>query len=191
MRTMLTFAVLFTGVVFAQASTAPKAPKDQSLYISQSQLEGIMQKAPLSVKTGKPGSFSSRLFDGGTFSTAFIRLEEPDQPHAHGIWSEVFVVKEGSGILETGGTITGDVTSGSAVHTGIFVNGQQPQAPPAAPKAAKRVIPGDISGTAIEGGKKQRVQAGDVILIPAGVAHTWIQIDQPVVYLDIKFPKAE
>jgi hypothetical protein len=30
-----------------------------------------------------------------------------------------------------------------------------------------------------------------VILVPAGVAHRWVQIDEPVVYLDIKFPKAE
>jgi hypothetical protein len=30
-----------------------------------------------------------------------------------------------------------------------------------------------------------------VILVPAGVAHRWVEVQQPVVYLDIKFPKAE
>ena len=43
----------------------------------------------------------------------------------------------------------------------------------------------DTSGLRIE------VKEGDIILIPAGVAHTFTQIDQAVVYLDIKFPKAD
>jgi len=42
-----------------------------------------------------------------------------------------------------------------------------------------------------QGGHQQQVGPGDVILIPAGVAHHWLKIDQPVVYLDTKFPKAE
>ena len=186
MRTKLAFVLVLCAVASAQQATAPKAPKDESLYISESKLQSIMQSAA--------GSFSSRLFDGGSYSTAFIRLTAPDQPHAHGIWSEVFVIKEGSAILETGGTIIGDITGDSAVHRAIFVDGAgkaQPQPEPAKPAAARRVVPGDKSGTAIEGGRKQRVQAGDVILGPAGVAHTFIQVDQPVVYLDIKFPKAE
>ena len=170
---------------------APKAPKDASLYISAAQFEHIMQSAPVSKETGKPGSFSSRLFDGGTFSTAFIRLEKPDQPHAHGIWSEVFVVKQGSGTLTTGGKITGTLSNNSATHGAIFTDtdGKQTQGQAAPP--ARKVQPGDISGTAIEGGHDQKVSAGDVILIPAGVAHVWSAIDTPVVYLDIKFPKAE
>lgn len=200
MRT-LALAAIFGAVALAQQATAPTK---EALYIGEAKLESIMQGAPADAKTGKPGSFSARLFAASTFSTAFIRLNEPDKPHAHGAWSEVFVIKEGSAILETGGTITGTVTPGSAVHRSIFVSASdpgvktqaQPQAQPPAQRpqppavAGKATIP-DISGTAIEGGTKQRVQAGDVILVPAGVAHTFIQIDQPVVYLDIKFPRAE
>jgi mannose-6-phosphate isomerase-like protein (cupin superfamily) len=49
--------------------------------------------------------------------------------------------------------------------------------------------PHDGSGTAVAGGRIQEVKAGDVILVPAGVPHHWVKVDEPVVYLDIKYPK--
>jgi mannose-6-phosphate isomerase-like protein (cupin superfamily) len=178
------------SVAFAQAATAPKTPRDESGYYGDTQLREIMQKSP--------ASFSTRLFSDTTHSTAFIRLAKPDSPHAHGAWSEVFVVKEGSGVLETGGTISGVTGNDSAVHKDMFTTADgakaAPQPAPAAPVAGappRNRAPGDLAGTGIEGGKRQTVKAGDVILIPARVAHRWLQIDQPVVYLDIKFPKAE
>jgi mannose-6-phosphate isomerase-like protein (cupin superfamily) len=195
MRTVLTFTVLSAvlGVAAPAAfAQAPQAPKDASLYVGQAELEQIMQSVPPS-KEGKPGSFSKRLFAANNSSTAFIRLNAPDQPHAHGIWSEVFIVKEGSGILETGGTITGDVTNDSATHKAIAINNDLPPAQSEAAKAAAaaRAAQGDKAGTDIQGGHRQNVGPGDVILIPAGVAHRWFQVDKPVVYLDIKFPKAQ
>ena len=190
MRTVLTLAVLGTAATAAFAQVT-QAPKDASLYVGQAELQQIMQGVPPS-KEGKPGSFSKRLFATSTSSGAFIRLNAPDQPHAHGIWSEVFIVKEGAGILETGGTITGNFTNDSATHTAIFLDkNPPPQSAEAKAAAAARAAQGDKAGTNIEGGHKQAVGPGDVILIPAGVAHRWFQVDKPVVYLDIKFPKAE
>jgi mannose-6-phosphate isomerase-like protein (cupin superfamily) len=191
MRTFLTFAALF-GLAAAAMAQPPKEPRDQSVYISDSKLQGIMQSAPQ--KDGKPGGFSSRIFNASTYSMAFIRLNNADTPHAHGAWSEIFVVREGAGVLETGGTITGVTSHDSATHKSMFVDAQgkplpQPQSPAAA--AARGGTPGDLAGTGIEGGRQQAVKAGDVILVPAGVAHHWLKVDQPIVYLDIKFPKAE
>jgi mannose-6-phosphate isomerase-like protein (cupin superfamily) len=193
MRTVITLAALCGAVTIALAQSAapPKPPTNASLYVSEADLQAIMQKSP--------SAFSTRLFADKTYSTAFIRLDKPDQAHAHGTWSEVFVVKQGSGILETGGTITGVTGGSSAVHGAIFTDEQgkaRPQATTApAPEtpaaAARRAASGDLAGTGIEGGHQQQVKAGDVILIPAGVAHRWLKIDQPVVYLDTKFPKAE
>jgi mannose-6-phosphate isomerase-like protein (cupin superfamily) len=197
MRTILTVLALCAPAAALAQSTPPKTPRDESGYVSEAELQQIIQSAPVSKDTGKPGSFSRRIFNDTTFSAAFIRLEKADQPHAHGVWSEIFVVKEGSGILETGGTITGNITGDSATHRQIFMNGEQaPAQPPSpAPSAPATTGPsrnsGDKAGTDIEGGHKQAVKAGDVVLIPAGVAHRWFQVDKPVVYLDIKFPKAE
>jgi len=194
MRTAL-FIALLTGmasVALAQSATAPKPPKDAAMYFSDADLQGIIRSIPPAKETGKPGGFSKRLFADSTYSTALIRLSEPDQPHAHGTWSEVFVIKEGSGILETGGSITGVTGHSSATHGALFLDQQgKPHAPAELAPAARRGAPGDLAGTGIEGGHQQQTGPGDVILIPAGVAHHWLKIDQPVVYLDTKFPKAE
>jgi mannose-6-phosphate isomerase-like protein (cupin superfamily) len=195
MRTVLTVGLLLGVVEVAAAQSSAKAPTNESMYISTEQLQGIMDRIPASKDTGKPGAFSSRIFSASTYSMSFIRLNEPDTPHAHGAWSEVFIVRAGAGVLETGGTITGVNSHNSATHQSLFVNAEgkalPPQPQPAASAAPRRETPGDLAGTGIDGGHKQAVKAGDVILVPAGVAHHWVQVDQPVVYLDIKFPKAE
>jgi mannose-6-phosphate isomerase-like protein (cupin superfamily) len=195
MRTALLASIVLAGatsVSLAQSGNAPKTPRDEALYISQAQMQDIEKKAP--------GAFSTRLMADSTYSTAFIRLEKPDTPHAHGIWSEIFYVVEGTGVVETGGTITGITGTDSATHKDMFVgnDGKPNQANPAAapqgaaPRASGRPsAPGDLAGTDIEGGHRQAVGPGDLILIPAGVAHRWVQLDKPVVYLDIKFPKAQ
>jgi mannose-6-phosphate isomerase-like protein (cupin superfamily) len=190
MRTVLTLLALLSSATLAGAQAA-KTPRTESAYVGTDQMQQIEQKA---MKDGKPAAFSTRLFQDTTHSTAFIRLVAPDTPHAHGTWSEVFVVREGSGVLETGGTITGVTGTDSATHRDMFIDQSgKPTAPAAtpAPAAARRGAPGDLAGTGIDGGKQQVVKPGDVILIPAGVAHRWLKIDQPVVYLDIKFPKSE
>lgn len=188
---LLAFAALvgWAAAASAQGPNPAKPPRDAALYISADHLAHIAQGVPS--KDGKPGGFSARLFQDATYSTSFIRLNEPDQPHAHADWSEVFVVEQGAGVLETGGTITGDITHDSAVHKSLFLDADGQPLKPAPAAAPRRVNPADNAGTAIEGGKQQAVKAGDVILVPAGVAHHWLRIDEPVVYLDIKFPKAE
>jgi mannose-6-phosphate isomerase-like protein (cupin superfamily) len=174
-------------VAQGQAGTSPP-PSDRSLYYSAADLQTIADNIP-AAKDGLPGPFSKRLYTARTFSHSFIRINHPDTPHAHGTWSEVYVVTEGDAVLETGGTITGVTGNDSATHRAMFVD---PVAPPdeSAAARARRAAQGDKAGTGIEGGMRQHVGPGDVILIPAGVAHRWLQVDKPVVYHDIKFPKA-
>jgi mannose-6-phosphate isomerase-like protein (cupin superfamily) len=190
-----------TGVAVALAALAgeavlhaavPETPKNESLYIGAAQFQAIMAKIPPAKESGQPGSFSARMFSASTYSMSFIRLNEPDTPHVHGAWSEVYVIREGVGVLETDGTVTGVTSNDSATHKSLFVDADgNPLSRPQAPTTPRKPTPGDLAGTGIEGGKQQSVKAGDVILIPAGVAHRWLEVSQPVVYLDIKFPKAE
>jgi mannose-6-phosphate isomerase-like protein (cupin superfamily) len=165
----------------------PAEPRDKGVYITLEDMKAIADGV-VDKTTGKPGAFSKRLINHSTHSTAFIRLTKPDTPHAHGTWSEVFVVREGSGVLETGGTITGVTGHNSGTHGDIFLN-------PASRRTAEETqrqpgAPGDLAGTDVEGGYRQHVKAGDIILVPAGVSHRWVQVDGSVTYLDIKFPKA-
>ena len=186
MRKILILAALLgvTSVAHAQTPNSNQAPTDRSLYFSDADLQAILKK--------QPAGFSTRLFNATTFSTAFIRLAKPDVPHAHGEWSEVFVIKEGSGEITTGGKITGITGTNSATHGDLFTdaNGEKRAAAPTPPPAARRSAPGDLAGTGIDGGTVQKVGPGDVILVPAGVAHVFTKVDKPIVYLDIKFPKA-
>jgi mannose-6-phosphate isomerase-like protein (cupin superfamily) len=183
-KTTLPIAALICAVALAQNSTTPKTPKDEDMLITSEQMASILEKA-VSKDTGAPAGISSRLMDGGTFSTAFIRLIAPDKPHAHGDWSEIFIIREGAGTLETGGALVCPCSADSAIHRDIFANQNANQQASAQP--AKQGTPHDGASTAIEGGRKQKVKAGDIVLIPVGVPHTWTEIEKPVVYLDIKF----
>src|SRR5260370_14412762 len=42
------------------------------------------------------------------------------------------------------------------------------------------------SGTAIQGGVSRRIKAGDVVIIPAGVPHWFIQIEGSITYLVVR-----
>jgi len=178
----------------AEPGTAGAGTHGDKLFTVE-QMQEILDKGP--VVNGKPAGLSTRLFGTNTYSCAFIRISEPDQPHTHGDWSEVLVVTQGTGTITTGGTMKGPWTAGSAVHQNLFTdangnrtggNAQQRQGPEVhdgdPPPGA------DASGKSIENGNAWKVKPGDLILIPAGTPHEWTQLDGPVVYLDIKFPKA-
>jgi mannose-6-phosphate isomerase-like protein (cupin superfamily) len=188
-KTALFTAVFLTAVAFAQAPAPPKTPLDQDTLIPAEHMQDLLRNAPISKETGKPGSLSSQLFGTSKFNTAFIRINEPDKPHAHAGTSEVLVIQGGAGSLETGGEMVGPYQASSDVHTAFFVNG--PRTTEATQTAGEPGGPHNGAGTAITGGRTQKVKTGDVILIPAGVPHHWTAIDQPIVYLDVKFPKTE
>jgi mannose-6-phosphate isomerase-like protein (cupin superfamily) len=182
--TVPAFFVLLGAVAFAQAPARSNVPTNADTLVTAEQLQTILQNVPAAKDTGKPGDVSTQLF-GGVASCSFIRLSDPDLPHVHPV-SEIYVVQQGSGTLETGGTMIGPFTNGGVHHQAGRNDGQGPNAQ----QAAQPVGP-DHAGTAIEGGRTQEVKAGDVILVPAGVNHHWTKINQPLVYLDIKFPKSE
>ncbi|WP_206239932.1 hypothetical protein [Novosphingobium terrae] len=187
-RTAITAGALLAMAPAAMAQQAPSGePRDRSVYFSAEQMQAIEDGAK-DKTSGAPAAFSKRLITASTHSTSLIRLLKPDTPHAHAVWSEIFVVRAGSGILETGGTITGVTGHDSATHKDMFLD---PQAPP--PAGAKRPAgnANDLAGTGIDGGVQQHVKAGDIVLVPAGVAHRWLKVEEPVIYLDIKFPKAD
>jgi mannose-6-phosphate isomerase-like protein (cupin superfamily) len=184
---------MMIGLMLAALSTPalaqegqPKEPRDKGVYITLEAMKAIADGV-VDAATGKPKAFSKRLISHSTHSTAFIRMTKPEGPHAHGTWSELFVVREGSGVLETGGKITGITGYDSATHKDLFLDPQKPatSAPP------RKSAPGDLAGTDVEGGYRQHVKVGDIILIPAGVSHRWVEVDGAVTYLDIKFPKAD
>jgi mannose-6-phosphate isomerase-like protein (cupin superfamily) len=195
MRNAILTSVLLCGAVaLAQGPGGAKPPKNEDMLFTAAQMQDILQKVPL--KDGKPATVSTRLFTDSTYSCSFIRMTEPDKPHTHGLWSEIYVVQAGAGTLVTGGTMKGPFTGGAIHHLAVVDQNGKPLASaggaPEKPAQDEPPPPGeDAAGTSIVGGRTQQLKAGDLVLIPAGVPHTWTKVDRPIIYLDIKFPKPE
>jgi len=81
------------------------------------------------------------------------------EAEAHENFADIFFVIEGRATLVTGGAM---------------VN-------------AKRVGPGEMRGSAVEGGARQQLRAGDVAHVPAGVPHQMlVASEKPVACLVVK-----
>jgi mannose-6-phosphate isomerase-like protein (cupin superfamily) len=83
----------------------------------------------------------------------------------HDYTAETYIIISGSGILTTGGVID---QKKAGTGTPNVMNG-----------------PGG-SGIAGRGAYSRKVQTGDIIIIPTGVAHGWSQITDHVTYLSVR-----
>jgi mannose-6-phosphate isomerase-like protein (cupin superfamily) len=77
----------------------------------------------------------------------------------HGRIAEVWVVREGTGIVATGGTLVDPKPGATA---------------------------GEFSGSSITGGVEREIKAGDLVFIPPGVPHG-IKQSKAITYLNIRF----
>jgi glc operon protein GlcG len=98
------------------------------------------------------------LIETGEFKVHASRRDKPGLAEIHKRETDVVYVLEGTATLVTGGT---------AVDP-------------------KVTAPGEIRGTAIKGGKVQRLTKGDVIVIPRGVPHWFKEVDAPFLYFVVK-----
>ena len=51
---------------------------------------------------------------------------------------------------------------------------------------AREVGPGELRGKAVEGGTTHRLSAGDVLAIPNGVPHQFVEVSDPFLYFVVK-----
>ena len=102
--------------------------------------------------------------------TQGARKTAPGEPVAgisHAQVTEVYYVLSGSGVLITGTEIEGPV-------------------PLAADSEVVKVAVGPSLRATFMGGERRPVSAGDVVVIPAGVLHGWVEIPEQVRYLSIR-----
>lgn len=83
----------------------------------------------------------------------------------HDYTAETYIITSGSGILTTGGVIENKKSSAGVPNV---MNGPSG------------------SGIAGRGAYSRKVQPGDIIIIPTGVAHGWSQITDHVTYLSVR-----
>lgn len=150
---VMILVLLAAPVTYGQTAGAPVAPEDSAVDMSLAELEAAAQHLK------DAGIATKRMLEGGIFSINVRHIQGAETALQHGRISEVWVIREGSGIVSTGGELV-DRRAGSA--------------------------PGEYSGSAIRGGHERLIQAGDVIFVPPGVPHG-IKQTESLVYLNIRF----
>jgi mannose-6-phosphate isomerase-like protein (cupin superfamily) len=137
----------------AQTASAPKAPTDRAADFKNGELDAISKD----IEAKK--LITQRILDGGTYSVNVRHIVSSETALQHGKIAEIWVVREGSGTVATGGELV-DKKAGAS--------------------------PGEFSGTAIRGGVERVISAGDIVFIPPGVPHG-IKETKSITYLNIRF----
>ena len=133
-----------------------KAPSDKASDLTEEDLAAVVKAMP-----GKDLA-TTRLLEGGFYSVNIRRLTGPETAHVHPTSLTIYVVREGSGTLVTGGTI---------------VDGKgQP-------------VPQGRSGDDIKGGVERTIKAGDIIVTPPGVPHFMRNVKDHIVFMNLIFER--
>jgi glc operon protein GlcG len=106
-------------------------------------------------------SRGSVLFDGSDGRNYMVhasRREKPGQAEIHTKDADVIYVLEGKATF---------VTGGEAVD-------------------AKTTAPDELRGSSIRNGKTQQIAKGDVIIVPHGVPHQFLEVTNPFLYYVVK-----
>ena len=152
-RCLVVAMMLLSTQAIAQTAGAPLAPKDSAVDMPLADLEAAAQHLK------DAGISTKRMLEGGIFSVNVRHIQGAETALQHGRITEIWVIREGSGIVATGGELV-DKEAGSS--------------------------PGEFRGSAIRGGHERLIQAGDVVFVPPGVPHGIKQTDS-IVYLNIRF----
>jgi mannose-6-phosphate isomerase-like protein (cupin superfamily) len=167
------------ALLFALFAAAPNAaaPQNAALptsplpatYVSAADIQANLNGAPNSATNPLP---NIRVVDAGGYNVAVGVIHRPQTPPGvvavHYKVTEIYHVTDGGATLVTGGTM---------------VNAKE--RPADAISVRLEDGPG-ASGTSIQGGVTQKVKAGDVVVIPAGVPHWFSQIDGSITYVVVR-----
>ena len=146
--------LVLAQVVGAQSTTTgPAAPKDKAMDMPRQMLETVAREI------AAKGQITQRVLEGGTFSVNVRHIAGAETALQHGKIAEVWVVREGTGIVATGGSLV-DQKAGAGA--------------------------GDFTGSGIRGGTERTISPGDLVYIPPGVPHG-IKQSTGITYLNIRF----
>lgn len=96
--------------------------------------------------------------DGRNYMVHASRREKPGQAEIHTKDADVIYVLQGSATFITGG----DAVDG------------------------KTIAPDEIRGSSIHGGETRKIAKGDVIIVPHGVPHQFLEVTNPFLYYVVK-----
>ena len=133
---------ILRDVVLDDVAPKPRAAKNPVDHWSPAVL---LERAGYLRKLAKhgDGSASETLKEFPQHFVMLLFRSRSGEAEVHEKFADLFVVLAGAATLETGGVVAG----------------------------ARTVAPGETRGTAIEGGVRQTMRAGDVAHVPAGTPH--------------------
>jgi mannose-6-phosphate isomerase-like protein (cupin superfamily) len=167
------------ALLFALSAAAPDVAAPQqavfpvsslpATYVSAADIQGNLKAAPNAATNPEP---NVRVVNAGGYNIAVGVLHRPQDPPGvaalHFKVTEIYHVMDGAATLVTGGTMVN-----SKVRPADSVPVRLEDGPGA-------------SGTSIQGGVRQRIKAGDVVVIPAGVPHWFSQIEGSITYVVVR-----
>ena len=142
------FGVHETALVLLSRCAAPALAQSKSevIYWPASTLSGYSATLKGRQAEKKTMSASEILSDLGNHKFEILRRDGSGAGELHQNWTDIFIVQSGEGTILYGGSI----------------------------EDAKDTGNGEIRGPKHVGGKSQKVTAGDVLVMPPGVAHQTI-----------------
>ena len=140
----LLMLLLLTVTMFATAASAQS--KSEVIYWPAAKISGYSATLKGRQTEKQTLSASEILSDLGNHKFEILRRDGSGAGELHQNWTDVFVVQGGEATILYGGTIEGAKDTGN----------------------------GEIRGPKHVGGKSQKVAAGDVLVMPPGVAHQTI-----------------
>ncbi len=154
-RMLVVIGVLGAGSTDALAQgvlVREEAPTDRAADFPLEELEATFRQMDAE------GLSTVRLLEGGAYNVNIRRLRGAETALVHERTTDVYVIREGSGTLVTGGTLIDE--------NGVAVDGTR--------------------GASIRGGVTRVIGVGDVVFIPAGVPHG-IRESEGMTWLNIRF----
>jgi len=157
--------------MFALSAQQPTCNHCSATYVSKSEMDAYTKRAV----DNNLGDQQMRSVDLGKTQLGLgieyrRKLDSPAKNAVaeHDLVSEVYYIIEGSADFETGPDIVGENRRPATMQTVREFNG-----------------PGN-SGTSIKNGVTHHLQAGDAIIVPAGVGHLFTHIDDHVRYMLVR-----
>ncbi len=138
--------LLFLLLLTVCIAPAQAQSKSDVIYWPASTLSGYSPTLKGRQTEKKTMSASEILSDLGNHKFEILRRDGSGAGELHHNWTDIFIVQSGEGTILYGGSI----------------------------EDAKDTGNGEIRGPKHVGGKSQKVTAGDVLVIPPGVAHQTI-----------------
>jgi creatinine amidohydrolase len=148
----------------ASAREPGRAMMPPAVYVASDEIEATIASAP----AGRVSDQQVRMIDAGDMNLGVGIVHRPETTTLSAIQhhkqAEIYRVVRGRGVLVTGPELTG-------------ARALDPEG------AVVRDLTGPSSMGSIEGGESRTIGPGDVLFIPAGVAHGFSEITEPITYI--------